>query len=189
MAYEPVLAPNIATGESGLTASPESGFRHYLKTISASLASTSTSNTPSPAKAISTAFIFPQTEAVIDITETPSDIKEASSEPMATLALTSTNHTTNTAISPSESDNVFLENGIPSSNFSSPFESPRTSMNTTTTTSEDVINESVSDKPPLHQSRNSINLQSPGSQVIGAFFSKLFRRKDTSISRSRESSQ
>lgn len=188
MAYEPVLAPSIVTGDSSLTVSGDSGFRHYLRTISTSL---TPNNTPTTPKTISTAFFIPQSEIVNDNThasalnEFPacitSKINQPDSGSMTTLALP--NATT------SDSDKVFHENGISSSTFSSSFKSPHTSLNS----AEETIRKPVRSPPErstLYHNRTHVNLHPQGeSHSISGFFNKFFRRRDTSTGRYRDSSR
>ncbi|KAM3175458.1 hypothetical protein ACTXT7_008486 [Hymenolepis weldensis] len=188
MAYEPVLAPSIVTGDSSLTVTGDSGFRHYLRTISASL---TPNNTPTTPKTISTAFFIPQSEIVNDDTHSSalnefstcitSRINQPNSGSMTTLALP--NATT------SDSDNVFHENGISSSTFSSSFESPHTSLNG----AEEAMRKPVRSPPErstLYQTRTHVNLHPQGGgRSINDFFNKLFRRRDTSTGRYRERSR
>ncbi|VDO14396.1 unnamed protein product [Rodentolepis nana] len=188
MAYEPVLAPKIVTGDLSLTMSRDSGFRHYLRSISASFTPT---HTPTTHKTISTAFINPTSE-LVDDNRLPSARKEyparltsslhqPDSGSMASLILPSS-----ATIGP---DNVFHENGIPSlSTLSSPFESPNASLNN----GHEEIHEPIrrpTKRSNLYLSRSHLNLHTQGgSQSISTFFNKLFRRRETSTVRYRESS-
>ncbi|VDL18400.1 unnamed protein product [Hymenolepis diminuta] len=186
MAYEPVLAPSIVTGESSLTVSGDSGFRHYLRTISTSL---TPNNTPTTPKTISTAFFIPQSETVNNNTHSSalnefpacitSKINQPDSGSMTTLALPNSTTT--------DSDNVFHENGISSFTFSSSFESPHTSLNST----EEAMHKPVRSPPerstPYH-TRSHVNVQR-GGQSMSDFLNKLFRRRVTSTGRYRDNSR
>lgn len=189
MAYEPVLAPTVVTDDSNLNLIGESGFKHYLRTISKSLTPNTTPTTPIN---ISATFAFPQSEVanekvssarIDELKESPgcaiSSIDKADPGIMAFVALASA----------SDTNNAFRESDFSTSILSSSFDSPP--FSTLNNVEEVGVQETVQsppEDPALYQRNSQLDSPPHGGQTISSILRSLFRRRASSTVRIPESS-
>lgn len=191
MAYEPVFASTGVTTDPNLTPGEESGFRHYLKTISTvGLSNTYPTENTTNTLDNSPIYITPQDEAVNDRVWEPSEQTGSSSTDTTSLTELSTSMTVTAASTTTGQTNLtsntesgFQEGGLSSSNFSSPMESPRFTPTEQAEEEVDDTNKHLT-KLPFYQSKSQLNSQPRGGQTISSWFQRIFRKKDSKATES-----
>ncbi|KAM7537740.1 hypothetical protein Aperf_G00000063572 [Anoplocephala perfoliata] len=193
MAYEPVLAPTVMTGDSSLNVVGESGFKHYLRSISQSLTPSTTPTTPTTTISgmISTTFIVPQSEVVNGkvISANIDELKESPGCSIALINKANPGTMASVALAPvGDTDNASQENELSTSTISSSFDSPPfSSTNNVEEVGAHEPVKSAPEGPAMYRRKSQVNPPPLGGQTIGSILRNLFRRRANSAVRPPES--